>query len=77
MRLDMLLEILRTLERLSAKLALVRLQRYMDTDVRGDVVAFNRCGAAATPLASQVEVIRAFPTDVALANVFLKKVWSA
>ena len=71
MCLDMLLEILRTLECLSTELALMGLQRDMDTDVRGDVIAFDCCGTAATPLAGQIEVICAFSTDVTLANVFL------
>lgn len=44
--LDMLLEILRALERLAAELALVRLERDMDADVRSDVVALDGGGAA-------------------------------
>lgn len=49
--LDMLFEILRALESLAAKVALVRLERHMDADVRGDVVALDGRGAACAPLA--------------------------
>lgn len=44
--LDMLLEILRTLEGLATELALVRLERDMDTDMRGDVVTLHSGSAA-------------------------------
>lgn len=50
-RLDMLLEILRTLKGLAAEIALVRFERNMDADVRSDVIALDRRGAAGTPLA--------------------------
>lgn len=69
--LDMLLEILGTLERLSAEVALVWLQRDVHTNVRGDVVALHRCGAARVPLASQVEVVGALPSNVPLTDVVL------
>lgn len=71
MGLDVLLEILRALEGLSAEVALVWLQRDMDTDVRGDVVTLHRCGAARVPLASQVEVVGALPSNVPLTDVVL------
>lgn len=70
-RLDMLLKILRALERLAAKIALVRLERHMDADVRRDVVALDGRGAAVLPLASEVEVIGALATDVDVADVVL------
>jgi len=47
--LDVFLKILRTFEGLLAKLALVRLQRDVDADVRGDVVALDGGGAAVAP----------------------------
>ena len=72
--LDVLLEILRTLERLSAEVALVWLQGNVNTNVRGDVVALDRCGAARVPLASQVEVVGALPPNVPLTNVVLFRV---
>lgn len=67
----MLLEILGALEGLSTKVALVWLQGNVDTNVRGDVVALNRCGTARVPLASQIEVVGALPTDVPLTDVIL------
>lgn len=69
--LDVLLEILRTLEGLSAEVALVWLQGDVDTNVRGDVVALHSCGAARVPLASQVEVVGALPSNVPLTDVVL------
>lgn len=74
MGLDMLLEILRTLEGLSTEVTLVWLQGNVNTNVRGDVVALDRCGAARVPLASQVEVVGALPADVPLTNVVLIRV---
>lgn len=47
--LHMLLQILRALEGLPAEFALVRLERNVDTDMRGDVVAFDGCGSAGAP----------------------------
>ena len=74
MSLDMFLEILRTLESLAAELALVRLQGNVDADVRGDVVALDGGGAALTPGAGQVEVVRGLATNVALADMFLRDI---
>ena len=73
MSLDVLLQVLRPLEGLATKVASVRLQRYVNTDVRCDVVAFHNGDATGTPGTSEVEVIGTFATDVAFANVFL---WS-
>lgn len=71
MGLDVLLEILRTLEGLSAEVALVWLQGDVHTNVRGDVVTLDRCGAARVPLAGQVEVVGALSSNVPLADVVL------
>lgn len=71
MGLDMFLEVLWALERLSTKFALVRLEWDVDSNVRGDVVSLDRRGAAATPLTGQVEVVGRFAADVALADMFL------
>lgn len=67
--LDVLLEVLRPLERFAAEIALVRLQRHVHTDVRRDVVALDRGGAAVAPLAGQVEVVGAFAADVSLTHL--------
>jgi hypothetical protein len=70
--LDVLLEILRTLEGLTAEITLVRLQRDVDAYMRSDVIALHgRCTAVA-PLACQVEVVGALTTNMALANMVLR-----
>lgn len=69
--LDMLLQILGTLERLSTKVALMRLERNVNADVRGDVITLHGGGATRVPLAGQVEVVCALPADVLLAQVIL------
>ena len=69
--LDVFLEVLWTLESLAAKLATVRLQWDMHTDVGCNVVAFDDLDATGTPRALQVEVIGALATDVAFADVIL------
>lgn len=71
-RLYMFLEVLWPLERLAAEVALMRLERDVDADVGGDVIAFDGRGAACSPLAGQVEVIGALATDMALAHMVLK-----
>lgn len=76
MGLDMLLQVLRTLERLAAELTLVRLERNMDTDVRGDVISLDRGSSARVPLASQVEVVCALATNMALTNMLVESLGS-
>jgi hypothetical protein len=71
MSLDMLLEILRTLEGLLAGVALVRLQRHMDTDVRGDVITLDSSGVAVDPSTSQVEVIGRLAANMTLTYMVL------
>lgn len=71
MCLDMFLKILGSLEGLSTEFALVRLERNVDADVGGDVVALHCRGSALSPSASKIEVIRRFATDVSLANMLL------
>ncbi len=72
--LDMLLEILGPLEGLATELALVRLERDMDADVRGDVIALDSGGPTLVPLASQHEVVRALATHMFLAEMVLLEV---
>lgn len=71
MSLHVLLEILGTLEGLATEVALVRLERDVDADVRSDVVTLDGRGAAVAPLASQVEIVGALAANVTLANVIL------
>jgi hypothetical protein len=70
--LHMLLEILRTLERLATEVALVRLQGDMDANVRGDVIALDRGSTAVAPLAGEVEVVGALAANMALTDVVLQ-----
>lgn len=71
MSLDMLLQILGTLESLPAEVALVRLEWYMNADVGSDMITFDCCGVASAPLTGQVEVVGAFASNVALTNMLL------
>jgi hypothetical protein len=71
MGLDVLLQILRALERLSAKLALVRLERHVDPNVRSDVVALDGRGAAARPLTREVQVVGALAANMTLTDMIL------
>jgi hypothetical protein len=70
--LDMLLQILRALEGLAAELALMRLERNVNADVRSDVVTLDSGGAARVPLAGEVEVVGALAANVALTDVLLE-----
>ena len=71
MSLDVLLQILRSLESLAAEVALVRLQRDVNTNVRRDVVTFYSRGTAVTPLTGQVQVVGALATNMTFTNVVL------
>lgn len=71
MSLDMFLKILRTLESFGTEFAFVWFQRDMDSNVGSDVVAFDGCGTATTPLTRQVEVVGALAADVTFADMFL------
>ena len=70
--LDMLLEILRTLEGLTAEITLVRLQRNVDANMRSDVIALHSRCTAVAPLACQVEVVGALTTNMTLTNMVLR-----
>ena len=73
MSLDMFLEILGTLEGFATKLAFVWFQGNVDSNVGGDVVAFDGCGAAASPLTGQVQVVGTFAAYMSFADMFLFK----
>jgi hypothetical protein len=68
---DVLLQVLGALEAFAAKLALVRFERDMYSDVRGDVIALDGGCATRIPLAGKAQIIGALATNVAFANVFL------
>ena len=71
MGLDVLLQILRTLESLSTEIALVWLQGNVDSDVRSDVITLDGGGSALVPATGEVQVVGALAADMALANVIL------
>ena len=77
MGLDMFLQVLRTLKGLATKVTLVRLQRNMDPDMRGDVVTLDDSSSATAPFASQVEIVGALTANMALTHMFLirSSVW--
>ena len=70
--LHVLLEILGALKCLAAEIALVRLQRDVNANMRGDVIALHGRRTAVAPLAGQVQVVGALAADMALANVVLR-----
>jgi hypothetical protein len=72
--LDVLLEILRTLESLTTEVAFVRLKRDVNANVRGDMITLHGRRTAVTPLACQVEVVGALTANVTLANMVLPRV---
>jgi hypothetical protein len=74
MGLDMFLEILWALESLATEFAFVGLERDVDSNMGGDVVAFDGGGSALAPLAGQVEVISRLAADMTLADMFLLNV---
>jgi len=75
MCLDVLLEILGTLESLATELALVRLQGHMDSDVGGNMIALDCGGTALTPCAGEIEVISRLATNMAFTNMFIEGFW--
>lgn len=71
MSLDMLLQVLRSLEGFTTKVAFVRLERNVYADVGGDVIALDRRRAAVAPLASEIQVVGALSTNVSFADMVL------
>ena len=66
MRFDVLFQVLGALEGLATKLALVRLEWNMNTNVRRDVVALDSRGPARVPLTGQIQVVRALSAHMSL-----------
>lgn len=71
MSLYVLLQVLRPFEGLGADRASMRLQRYVDSDMRRDVVTFDHLNMAITPRALQVEVVGTLATDVFITHMLL------
>ena len=72
MSLDVLLQILGSLECLTTEVAFVRLQGHVNTNVRCDVITLDSGGTAVTPLASKIQVVRALAPNMALTNMVLR-----
>ena len=72
MGLNVLLEILGPFECFAAEVALVRLQRYVNTNVRSDVVTFHSSRAAVAPLTSQVQVVGTLAANMTLTDMVLQ-----
>jgi hypothetical protein len=68
----MLLQILGTLESLCANVATMRLQWDVDTDVRGDVIAFDGRSIARTPSTGEIEVVGRLSSNMALADMVIE-----
>lgn len=73
MSLDMLLQILRALEGLTAEVAFVWLQWDVNSDMRSDVIALDSGRTASAPLASKIEIVCALATDMTFADVVLNR----
>lgn len=72
MCLYMLLKVLRPLEGLPTELASMRLQRHVNTDVRGDVIALYNSNSTVTPSACQIEVIGTLTANMAFADMVVE-----
>jgi hypothetical protein len=70
MSLDVLLQVLRALESLSAEIAFMRLQRNMYSNVGCDMVAFDCGGPALVPAAGKIQIVCALAANMLLADVF-------
>lgn len=73
MGLYVLLQILRALEALAAEFTLVRLERNVNPDVRGNVVTLDSSCATRVPLAGEVQVVGALAANMFLTEMVIKK----
>ena len=71
MSLDVLLQILGSLECLTTEVAFVRLQGHVNTNVRCNVITLYRGSSAVAPLAGQIQVVGALATNMAFTDVVL------
>lgn len=68
---DVFLQILRPFEGLATKLASMRFQWDMDSNMRGDVISFDDLDLTVSPGTHQVEIVGTLATDMRFANVIL------
>lgn len=73
MDLLVLLEVLGAFKTLIADLTRMRLERDMDTEVRGDMVAFGTGRIAVLPKASEREVISRLASDMVVTEVVIQR----
>lgn len=71
--LDMLLQILGTLEALGAERAAVRLKGDVNPDMGGNVISFDGNDIAAVPATLQAQVVGALSSDVSLTKMVLDR----
>lgn len=69
----MLFQVLRALEGFAAEVALVRLQRDMNADMRGDMITLDGRSSTGAPLAGQVQVVCALAPDMSFAYMILRQ----
>ena len=72
MSLNMLLQILRSLEGLAAEIAMMRLQWDMNANVRGYVVTLDNSDMTIAPSTSQIKIVGALTPNVVLTNMVLE-----
>ena len=72
MGLDVLLQVLGTLEGLAAEITFVRFERDVNADVGSDMITLDRGGTAGVPATGQVQVVGALSSDVLLADMVLE-----
>lgn len=70
-----LFQILRTFECFPTGFAFVRLQRYVYSDMRSDVITLDVSDAACLPVARKAEVICRLSTDMVVCQVKVEVVW--
>lgn len=71
--LDMLLQILRSLECLLTKFTLVWLEWNVDSNMRGNMISLDCSGPAGPPSARQTQIVSTFAPDMNIAQVVLRK----
>lgn len=68
----MFLQVLGSLEGFATKITLMRLQRYVNANVRGNVVTLDRGGMAAPPRTGEAEIVGALASHMTLTDMFLE-----
>jgi hypothetical protein len=67
----MFLQILWSFKGLLAKVAFMRLERYMHANMRSDVIAFHGGCSTGSPSTGQIQIVCGFPTNVSFTNMVL------